>query len=70
MNVAYCRSSVWKEEKVSLQSQKDLCETEAKKTNLIIPKENFLLEKGQSARNLNRPQKKVLLGSIRSHLLD
>ena len=70
MNVAYCRSSVWKEEKVSLQSQKDLCETEAKKTNLIIPKENFLLEKGQSARNLNRPQMKVLLDWIRSDVLD
>lgn len=70
MNVAYCRSSDWKKGKVSLQSQKGLCETEAKKSNLIIPKENFLFEKGQSARNLNRPKMKILLDWIRSDVLD
>lgn len=70
MNVAYCRSSVWKEGKVSLKSQEGLCEAEAKKMNLIIPEEHFLFEKGQSARNLNRPKMKVLLEWIRSGSLE
>ncbi|MBO0457745.1 recombinase family protein [Enterococcus hulanensis] len=70
MNAAYCRSSTWNEGKVSLQSQKSLCQKEAKKSDLVIPDEHILFEKGKSARNLNRPQMKVLLDWIHSGSLD
>lgn len=70
MNVAYCRSSEWRTGKVSLKSQKKICQREATKLNQHIEEEHILLEYGKSARDLNRPEMKVLLKWIEAGLLD
>lgn len=70
MNAIYCRTSEWKDGKVTLRTQIAQCKRNAAKMNLTIPEKHIIWENGQSGRDLKRPGMKTLLEWIESGKLN